>query len=246
MRVATISDIHGNLEALLRVLDDVAQVGADRIMSLGDNIGYGPEPEQVVALLRQRGIASIMGNHELALASPGYLEQLNPTARASMRITRTLLSPAATAYCLGLPLFRLEAGARLVHGCPPDSPSTYLFAPPPARLRRLFQLFAEPLCFFGHTHLLLLYDWDGVTSRTSEPRAGDYQLDPERRYLVNVGSVGQPRDGTSHAKYLIWDQERAALTVRLVRYDVAVTARKIMALGFPAINAQRLGWQGEP
>jgi predicted phosphodiesterase len=246
MRIAIISDIHGNLEALLRVLDDAAQVGADQIISLGDNIGYGPEPEEVVALLRRRGIASIMGNHEQALTSPSYLERLNPTARESMRITRTLLSPATASYCMGLPTFQLEGGARLVHGCPPDSPGTYLFDPPPARIRRLFNLFAEPLCFFGHTHLLLLYEWDGTVSRTIDLQEGDYLLDPEHRYLVNVGSVGQPRDGTSHAKYLVWDQARAMLTVRFVRYEVAITAEKIIALGFPAVNARRLGWQGGP
>jgi predicted phosphodiesterase len=240
MRLAIISDIHGNFEALQRVLEDIGQAGADRIVCLGDNIGYGPEPEEVVNELRRLEVPCLMGNHEKALTSSAYLKRLNFTAQESMRITRKLLSPANQQYSKALPGFHTEDGVRFVHGCPPDSATVYLYEPSAVRLRKLFDTFPEELCFFGHTHLLVLYGWQADKVETTFMKEGVYRLSPGQRCLVNVGSVGQPRDGTNHAKYLIWDQEKGSLAVRYVSYDIAITANGIIDQGLPEVCAKRL------
>ena len=129
MRLAVISDIHGNYRALQAVIKDLDKQRIDTTISLGDNVGYGPEPEEVVQLLMSRSIYSIMGNHELALTSPHYYARLNPTSRESLELTRALLSKPSLEWLETLPSLSLQHGARFVHGCPPASITTYLFDP---------------------------------------------------------------------------------------------------------------------
>lgn len=238
MLLAVLADIHGNFEALRAVLADARAAGADTVLSLGDNIGYGPEPEEVIARLRAEGIASLRGNHELALISSAYRNRLNPTAQKSLAITQSLLSDSSLEYCRKLPVTRRLAGSLFVHGTPPCSVTRYLFAPAPAELHQLFLSFRERICFFGHTHNLALYG-DTPEALTRLP-PGDIPLRPEGRYLINVGSVGQPRDGDNHAKYVLFDTGSGRLTVRYVVYDIRAAAEKILTRGFPEYNALRL------
>jgi predicted phosphodiesterase len=215
MRLAIIADIHGNYRALQAVLTDIALLGADRIFSLGDNIGYGPEPEEVVRALRDHRVVSVMGNHELGLVSRSYYNRLHTTARESLVITRSLLSPSSLAWLEILPPFHLCCGARFVHGCPPQSVTVYLYAPTDNRLRRLFASYPEAVCFAGHTHDLGFYQQDGATISRSEWQVERKSLDSRARYLLLPGSVGQPRDALNwHAKYMLWDQEAETVEVR--------------------------------
>jgi predicted phosphodiesterase len=240
MRLAILSDIHGNLEAFKEVLADMAEANIDEAVCLGDNIGYGPEPDEVVKLLREQAIPSVMGNHELSLVDPEYLSWMNPSAQKSLILTAQLLSADTIEYLKTLPPAIPFHGSLCVHGCPPDSVTTYLFELSRKVLKELFLAMPEKVCFVGHTHDLEIFTFDGQKVKGAPLREGVVKLDQENQYLINIGSVGQPRDGNNNAKYVIWDNESGTLEVRFVPYDIATTAEKILKLGFPEFNADRL------
>jgi predicted phosphodiesterase len=240
MRVAVLSDIHANLEALRMVLQDLNRHHIDLVVSLGDLIGYGPDPMEAVRLVRKRGIPSVMGNHELGLVDPRFLKWFNKSTRESLKLTKKLVSPEVLTYFQGLKPFLLVGDCRFVHGCPPDSITTYLFEYSDLELKELFVRMKERMAFVGHTHDLVLIALDGGRVISEPLGEGEHLLKKENRYLVNVGSVGQPRDGNNKAKYVIWDDAAQILEVRFLPYDIARTAEKIISLGFPASNARRL------
>lgn len=241
VRVAIISDVHANLAALEAVMEDIEAEKASRILALGDNIGYGPDPEEVIRLLVERGVVSIQGNHEFALINRIYLDRMNPDPRKSLEMNLEMLSPESLAYIAGLQTVLIWNGARLVHGCPPKSPTCYLFYPSALALEKIFGSFPERLCFYGHTHTLNLFEEGLPPEFGLEVQPGTYRLDPDKRYMINPGSVGQPRDGINNfAKYLLWDTDRDTVTFKAVKYEVMRTVNKLRLLHFPDFNAQRL------
>jgi len=239
MRIAVLSDIHGNLEALKEVLADLDRRDVDKTVSLGDNVGYGPEPEAVVRTLRDRNIPSVMGNHEWALGRPENLGWFNPAARESLVRTEALMSEATLSCCRSLPASLTLEGCRFVHGLPPDDVLTYLFQADAVELERTLTAMEEETCFVGHTHGLLLVEVGEGGLETGRLGEGLHELREGRR-LINAGSVGQPRDGDNRAKYVIWDPEARALEVRFVPYDIRRTAEGIVAAGIPQVYADRL------
>lgn len=242
MRIAIVADIHGNFRALQAVLADIDEQNIEGIISLGDNIGYGPEPNEVIDQLRARGVLSVMGNHELALFNPACYNRLNPITQQSIDITRELLSPANATWVKELPYVALRHEARFVHGCPPSSLTTYLFHPSPTRLSRIFYSYDERICFCGHTHGLSLFtrNKEGII-HTHSLRPGTTELSPDDRHLIIPGSVGQPRDSSDkNAKYCIWDIPADFIILRSISYDVATTVRLIHERGLPVVNASRL------
>lgn len=241
MRIAVISDIHGNATAFRQVLEDIEVCAANRIFCLGDNIGYGPEPDAVARILRQRNIASVIGNHELALRDPVFLRWFNPAARTSLEKTMGILSPEATKYLTGLPPFIVSCNCRFVHGFPPDSPTSYLFEMHPADIEKEMAQMKETTCFIGHTHELGVISFnDGKTEAVPVTGGETLFLDPAAKHIVNAGSVGQPRDGSSLAKYVLFDTEKYRLEVRSIPYDVDDTISKIYSAGLPNEHALRL------
>jgi len=241
-KVAFISDIHGNLEAFQAVLADIDRLAIQTIFCLGDCVGYGPEPEKVIMEIRNRAIPTVRGNHELALLNDRYANSFNFIARQSLDITRTLISPATLRYIAAMPVTRLFGNTRMVHGCPPASITRYLFAAPKHLLKNIFSEFAETLCFFGHTHTLALYTLDPSSGNIHSQRLerGILGLEPHCRHLINIGSVGQPRDGNNNAKYVIWNEEGRTIETRYIPYDIGSTFAKIIAAGLPKLNATRL------
>lgn len=240
MRIAVVSDIHGNLEAFKQVLADIDQQKVDKIVSLGDNIGYGPDPEPVMALIRRLEIPSILGNHELAFLDPSYLEWFNPSARESLVKTVRTLAEASKMHIADLPNTMTAQGCRFVHGFPPDEVTTYLFEVSDFKLQETLEMTDERLAFIGHTHKLELIGYDGEQLTRSRLTEGTVQLDSQMPYIINAGSVGQPRDLTNHAKYVIWDQASDCLDVRFVDYDHVSVAIKIITAGLPKVHAERL------
>lgn len=240
MRLAIISDIHGNLEAFKEVLADIDRSEVDGIASLGDNIGYGPDPEEVVQLIRQRKIPSVMGNHELAVVDHRYLDWMNPSARRSLVITKELLSPDTVKYIKGLKASMTFHGSLCVHGCPPDSITTYMYELSRIQFKEIFLNMKEKICFVGHTHYPQIIIFDGEELGGAPLSEGKITMRQDHQYIINVGSVGQPRDGNNNAKYVIWDLSAGSIEVRFIQYDIASTARKILEIGFPEINATRL------
>lgn len=241
MKIAVLSDIHGNLEALLAVSADLRQRGADRVFCLGDNIGYGPDPEAVIQLVRRLGYTSILGNHELALRDIRARRWFNFQAAENNRVTAGLLSRASREFCDLLPLFLLFGGAHFVHGFPPDSVFHYLSRQSDEKLLALLTTAAVPFFFLGHTHKLELISLENGAIVRRPLKRERIRLTPGQKYIVNAGSVGQPRDSDRRAKYLLWDNEAGTLDVLFVAYDHGKTMNKIRALGFPESYASRLG-----
>jgi predicted phosphodiesterase len=240
MRLAVISDIHANLDALASVLEDIDQNGLDAVISLGDNIGYGAEPNEVIRMLRQRDIPSVLGNHEWAVVHPEKLTWFNPVARASLEKTIDMLTDVSLAYISGLPTYLVRHGCRFVHGFPPDSPTLYRFEIPSDEKRCIMENLPERICFIGHTHELHLIAYDGSQLIRQPLDRGVTDLAGSYRYIISVGSVGQPRDGNNNGKYVIFDDAGGSIEIRYVPYDVRAAADKIIAAGLPKVHAERL------
>jgi diadenosine tetraphosphatase ApaH/serine/threonine PP2A family protein phosphatase len=240
MRIAVLSDIHANMDAFEQVLADIEATRPEAVISLGDAIGYGAEPERVLEALQRRSIPSVLGNHELAAQDPGFLDWFNPAARRSLALTFERLGAEALALIRSWPAHLCAHGLRFVHGFPPDSPTRYLFQVPAAEKRRILSEIPERICFVGHTHRLGLVAYTGDILEEIHFREGPNPLSPETKYLINVGSVGQPRDADQRAKYVIWDNQTQTLDIRCVPYDVRAAAAKILAAGLPEAHALRL------
>ena len=253
-RIAVLSDVHGNLEALTSVLADVDAQGATEIIGLGDMVGYGPEPEACVRLLRERGVPTVLGNHEHGLVEALARGWFNPQAKRALDRTRQLLSDDSLMYFRTLPRTLTAHGALFVHGCPPGLVSRYLYELDEEGLREAFTLYDNALCFCGHTHELervsLTPGARGGKGRLVRRGLGKglLTLDGNTRHIVTAGSVGQPRDGNNKAKYLLWEpaQENSGtkadirIEVRFVPYDIARTAARIVEVGLPTVYADRL------
>lgn len=242
MRIAVISDIHGNATALRQVLQDIDASQVDVIFCLGDNIGYGPEPETVVRMLQERNIPSVIGNHELAVKDPDYLEFFNPAARLSLEKTMHSISSDTLAYITGLPEFIIMFNCRFVHGFPPDSIITYMFEMQAPYVEKIMAEMDEHICFIGHTHEPAILEYRDNAVKVTPLEKQTLYLDPKQKYIINAGSVGQPRDGSGEAKYVIFDNAQYTLEVKYVSYDVSDTIKKIHAAGLPKQHALRLLW----
>lgn len=240
MRLAVISDIHGNWDALTAVLADIDASRPDAVICLGDCIGYGAEPERVIRTLRQRGIPSTCGNHEQAVLEPERLKWFNLMARKSLVRTAEMLSGEALKIIADFPAVLISHGCRFVHGFPPESVTTYHFEVPSGERRRIIKSMTEKICFIGHTHDLTLITYDSRILTNTSLGPGRVELLPNQQAVVCVGSVGQPRDGDENAKYIIWDAAAATLEVRYIDYDISAAAGKIIAAGLPRAHADRL------
>jgi predicted phosphodiesterase len=240
MRLAVISDIHGNMDAFECVLNDIDQSGVDAVVSLGDNIGYGPQPNDVIKELLARSIPSIMGNHELAVIDSQYLEWFNPAARKSLFKTLEILNAESVAFISDLDTNMLANGAYFVHGFPPDSPLTYSFQIPDSKKMQVIEQLSDSIYFIGHTHTLELFEYNGHDLNSETLDEGLTSINPKNKYIINIGSVGQPRDGNNKAKYVIWDSSQNSIEVRFVPYDIAAVVKKIEAADLPKEHAQRL------
>ncbi len=240
MRIAIISDIHGNMEALVNVFDDIAGQKVSDTIAVGDLIGYGPEPDKVVKLIRNHNIISVMGNHELALCDRRYLRWFNPSSKESLLKTAELMSQESTDYVGTLKPYHIQHNCRFVHGFPPDSITRYVFQVHGKDLRLAFEAQDEWICFVGHTHFLEIVEFDGKHPARWAPGQGITKLEKDFKYIINAGSVGQPRDGNNNAKYMILDTDTLELDVRFVPYNASLVADKIISAGFPRGNAERL------
>ena len=239
MTLAVISDIHANLEAFEAVLAHIDRRGITRIVCLGDLVGYGPDPEEVVRLFRKRSIPSVVGNHEMGVLHDKSLSWFNPKTRTNVLRMREMLSRESKNFLATLPRNLIVDDALFVHGFPPKSPFVYLYQIYGKTLaRRLAGLTHSP-AFVGHTHELVLQGLNNGEVESFTLDQGTVSLDFEQ-CIVNVGSVGQPRDRDRSAKYVIWDKPKNTIEVCFVSYDAKKTAAKIRELGFPEYYGERL------
>lgn len=239
MRYAVLSDVHGNEPALEAVLADVRRVGVDRLLCLGDLVGYGADPGPVVDRLVAHDAVAVAGNHDHASAGLMDLEWFNPFARAAAEWTAGRLRPEQQRYLAGLPLVREEAGATLAHASPRD-PGEWPYLVSARDGARAIGALSTPLGFVGHSHMPAV--WIARADGRVEFVPGTQRLlpQPEERYLVNVGSVGQPRDGDPAAGWVLWDLAVPAIEIRRIPYDAEEARRRIHAAGLPRILGDRL------
>lgn len=242
MRLALVTDIHGNREAFAAVLADAADQGADRIALLGDLVGYGPDPEWCVATaiaLVEQGALVVRGNHDHAVSD--LSETMSHNAAQAMEWTRPRLSPAQKTFLAHLPLTVKAGDILLVHASAND-PGAWNYVLSNLHARPSFAATDARLIFCGHVHVPLLIRRDlGGAVREQAIRVDEpMRLRSTRRWLAVVGSAGQPRDGDPAAGYAVYDSESNDLTFRRVPYDCDVTATKLRASGLPEELALRL------
>jgi len=247
MRILVLSDIHSNLEALETALAAAPQY--DVVWNLGDLVGYGASPNEVVNLSRKLGTFFVRGNHDKACSGVSSLEGFNPIAAAAAMWTMHQLTPENLEWLRALPRGPLKPddveGAICVHGSPLDE-DEYLI-----QLRDAVQPLSQspvPVTFFGHTHIQGGFATDKkewVTIRPTYNGDGksehlEMQLLPQARYLINPGSIGQPRDGDPRSAFALFDTEKSIITFYRIPYDIKAAQQKIHAADLPARLAQRL------
>jgi len=239
MKLAIVSDIHGNLEALDTVLADLERRKPEAIFCLGDFVGYGASPNECIDRVRPLIEGAVMGNHDDAAIGRTALEGFNHEAARAARWTTEALTREHHDYLASLPMQLEWHGARVVHATPSEPEAWhYVLSPAEADFEMLH--FTGPLCFIGHSHYPGTFASHGTRSLyTRQPKV---TLEPGLRYIVNVGSVGQPRDGDPRAAYLTWDDATGELEHIRLEYDVEGAAARIRAAGLPAFLAERLRW----
>ncbi|HTS27335.1 MAG TPA: metallophosphoesterase family protein [Bryobacteraceae bacterium] len=242
MRYLILSDLHANWDALEAVLQD-ANGQYDRTVCCGDLVGYGADPNPVVEWVREHCELVVRGNHDKACTGLDDLEWFNPVARLAALWTQSNLTPENAAYTRGLPKGPLiEDGFQLVHGSPFDE-DEYVLAVDEAS--QSFTYLECRLAFFGHTHVQGGFIWNRSRVETIMCPSGwgdrqDMEIDAECAYLINPGSVGQPRDGNPRAAYAIFNSESQVVTYCRTDYNIASTQKKIRDAGLPPVLAERL------
>lgn len=236
MRIALISDVHSNLTALDAVLAAAGQV--DAIWHLGDVVGYGPDPDGVVARLQERGAVGVRGNHDAAAVGGSEIDWFNPDARRAMEWTRGAISEATRAWLTELPERRTEGGCDLVHGSPREPLWEYITSSGVA-LDNLAFLKVD-IGLHGHTHVPAAWIEDGKRVELVRGRPGRRLELAGRRLLLNPGSVGQPRDGNPEASFAILDLAAGAIEWRRVAYDIPAVQAAMRSAGLPGSLASRL------
>lgn len=235
MRYAIVSDVHANLQAWLAVRRDIAGMRADRVICLGDTVGYGPSPAEVLGELRKHVAHFLLGNHDAALCGKMDEDLFNDEAREIIRWTRGRLAPAVRRRFAAWPLTLRGKGFRCAHSDFAE-PGRFPYIVEPEDAMPSWRAVTEPLLFVGHTHepaLFLL----GASGKPHRVEAQDFEMEDGKRYIVNVGSVGQPRDGRADASYGLYDSERRAVFFRRVAYDVGAYRRAAAAADLPAISS---------
>ncbi|MEM1118636.1 MAG: metallophosphoesterase family protein [Bacteroidota bacterium] len=229
MRIAVLSDIHANLSALQTALADIERRQVDRVICLGDVVGYGPDPAPCVDLVRETCSITVLGNHDAAVAREHALEVLPRDGQAAARLHRTLLRDDQLAWLADLPLRAEAYGATFVHATP-DRPEAWTRLQSFPSIQAQFEAFSTDICFVGHSH----------RPAVASSSMGVYRVRRGHRFLVDVGSVGQPRDRDPRLSYALYDD--FAFSVELIRlhYDHARTAVRLDEVGLPASLGDRL------
>jgi predicted phosphodiesterase len=238
MRVAVISDIHGNLHALESVLAAIDGERPDAIWCLGDLVGYGPRPNECTALAAERSAVCLVGNHDLGVIGAISLDEFSHDAAAAARWTQSVLEEPQLAFLRGLRPTAAVDGAELYHASPRDPVWDYVLTADGAydALNRT----TAPLVLVGHSHVAIAVVLaEGALDGGLAPAGTEVDLS-EGRWLLNPGSVGQPRDGDPRAAYLMLDFERMFAAFRRVEYPVEQTQAEVRELGLPETLAERL------
>jgi diadenosine tetraphosphatase ApaH/serine/threonine PP2A family protein phosphatase len=236
MNYAIISDIHSNLEALERTLFEIDRIGVDKIVCLGDIVGYGASPNECLDIVRERRLSSIIGNHDMVACGRGEPYNFNPIARDAALWTRNELTEENRDFLFSLPHQREIEDFLIVHGAISD-PDLYIFSTSEAFLEFSLMIKAK-ICFFGHTHVKVYYVYSH--GRVEGFTDDEVELAGENLYLVNPGSVGQPRDRDPRASFLIYEHDERTIKFFRLEYDIMKAQEKIIDAGLDKRLAYRL------
>jgi predicted phosphodiesterase len=238
VRIAILSDLHSNLEALDAVLAAADDHGCERILVLGDIVGYGADPDAVIARLREHDAITIAGNHDLAATGGFDVRWFNASAAAAIDWTKDVMTPESAAFLSSLHPTRETEHGLLVHGSVRDPVAEYLLSADEAAVS--FELAHFPVAFFGHTHLPTVFRRapDGHVRGWVLSEGEEVPLSPAERYMLNPGSVGQPRDRDPRAAFMVYGDGRAV--GHRVEYPIERAAAKIRDAGLPDWLADRL------
>jgi len=238
MRYGIVSDIHGNLEALESVLADLEKRQVDSILCLGDLIGYGPNPNECVDLIKDRAEVVLAGNHDYAPLDKLDLSYFNPWARSAIEWTKERLSASSVEFLLALPLKKEIYGVTLVHSTPLQ-PEEWNYIITIGDAQKNFPQFDNQVCFIGHSHVPIVIVMDSEED-CRVIQDNPLQIQDGLRYIINVGSVGQPRDLNPLAAFGIYDDSEQRYELFRVEYDIGKTQKKIRESLLPEYLAERL------
>ncbi len=242
MRIGILGDVHANLEALRAVVRALQGECVDAWVQVGDLVGYGPQPSECIDLVRELGCSVCLGNHDAAAVGMLDVSYFNQFARDAILWTRDRLRPEDVDYLRGLPLVVKKDAFTVVHGSL-DHPEEFGYVISPTEAAASLAHQETFACFVGHSHVPAVHQQLAPGSRAIESTyqcEEDVSLARAVRVLMNVGSVGQPRDEDPRAAYGLMDLEARTACVRRVAYDIEGVQRKIRAAGLPAMLANRL------
>jgi len=229
MKFAIISDIHGNLEGLTKALEIIDSKNVGEIFCLGDIVGYGANPNECVALLRERRAQSIIGNHDQAVIDAKKAGTFNDFARQAVDWTVRQLTEANFKYLAGLPYSIQAHDCTFVHASP-DKPDEWNYILSVFDAQEFFPFFTTPICWIGHSHRSAIFCEDMTTKK----------VEKGKRYIINVGSVGQPRNGDRRLSFGVFDTDRWEYEHVVSEYDVELARKKIIEAGLPIFLGDRL------
>lgn len=238
MRYGLISDIHGNLEALQAVYQEIDRLGVDDVLCLGDIIGYGPDPEKCIELVRDRASVILAGNHDHAPIGLVNVTYFNTYAKQAVEWTAAKISKEAREFLEGCPLIHEYERFTIVHSTP-SNPSAWEYILSIDDAVENFPFINTRCCFIGHSHVPV------IISKTADEqiqvqRLSRFVFQEQCKYIVNIGSVGQPRDLDPRAAFAIFDDETFQYDLHRVKYDIGKVQRKILDRGLPPFLAERL------
>ncbi len=237
MRYGLYSDIHGNLEALNAVFETLEKEGVDKYICGGDVVGYGANPKECLEMVMERGTMIVAGNHDYAIAGKLNIDFFNPYAQEAVRWTRKRLSRENKDFLANLDLIqRMDDTLTLVHGSL-NFPEMFDYIQTSYEARLSLEILETPVCFFGHSHVpVAFFEGETVTFSMDE----EIPVDKNRKVLVNVGSVGQPRDGNPFACCAVYDDAVGKVWIHRIEYDIDTAVNKIIHAGLPEVLGERL------
>ncbi|MDE2481953.1 MAG: metallophosphoesterase family protein [bacterium] len=237
MRYAIVSDVHGNLESLRHAFDRIAD--DDHLLCLGDIVGYGPNPNECVEMIRQRSKGTVLGNHDLAALENFGVEYFNDAARAAIAWTQGVLTEENRAWLNGLSYELRFPDFLLVHGAPVEY---FEYVLDKRAAANAFARTDAPLVFIGHTHIAEYWvqEPDGTIGHKHLQQGGELVLEEGRRYIVDVGSVGQPRDLNPEASFVLYEPQKRRVEWVRYTYPVEAVQKKIHDVHLPEYLALRL------
>ena len=239
MRYGIISDIHSNLEALTAVLAIFKKSSIDQYLCLGDIIDYGADPSPCVELVKSLNPIVVVGNHEWAFSHPEIIGSFNKYAKKSIVWTLKQVSASQKNYLSSLPLTLEKENFILVHSSL-EKPENFNYVFTPEDLQINFQLLKKKICFFGHSHIPGIYIYDSEERKVRTLPEKKVKFKNGEKYLINVGSVGQPRDRNPAASFGIYDTEKKTVEIKRASYAIKKAQEKIIRAGLPEFLAERL------